>query len=122
MKYPINTSYPCPQVREMPPVTATDLKNHTADVLDRVAIQGPLAITRHDKPRAVLIPIELYEQFMGGQPAWLAELRRECQGMLEDMQSPEQKEGAKRLMEATPEELGEAAVRGAQRKNKGQFA
>jgi hypothetical protein len=35
--------------------------------------------------------------------------------MLDDMQSPEQKAAAERLFEATPEELGEAAVRGAQR-------
>jgi hypothetical protein len=32
------------------------------------------------------------------------------------MQSPEQKEAAKKLFEATPEELGAAAVRAAQRK------
>lgn len=116
MNYPTNTSYPCPQVREMPPVTATALKNHTADVLDRVAVQGPLAITRHDKPRAVLIPIELYEQLMGGEPVWLADLRGECQGMLEDMQSPEQKEGAERAFNASPEELSKAAVAAAMRK------
>jgi prevent-host-death family protein len=114
MNYSTNQSFPCPQVREMPPVTATALKNHTADILDRVATQGPLAITRHDKPRAVLIPVELYDRLTGGQPSWLAELHAEYRGMLEDMQSPEQKEGATRAFNATPEELGKAAA--AQRK------
>jgi len=116
MTYSTKTSYPCPEVNEMPPVTATTLKNHTADILDRVAKEGAIAITRHDKPRAVLLSIELYEQLTGGQPHWLAELRAEYRGMLEKMQSPEQKAGAKRAFNATPEELGKAAVAAAARR------
>jgi prevent-host-death family protein len=102
----------------MPPVTATALKNSTADILDQVTTQGAVAITRHNKPRAVLIPIEMYEQLTGGEASWLSELQAEYRGVLEDMQDPKQKEGAKRLFEATPEELGAAAVRGAQRNAK----
>ena len=116
MNYPYPPSHSCPKVREMPPVTATALKNHTADVLDQVATQGAVAITRHNKPRAVLIPIELYEQLTGGEPSWLAELHGECRGMLEAMQVPKQKEGAERAFNATPEELGKAAVAAALRK------
>ncbi|MCC5848444.1 MAG: type II toxin-antitoxin system Phd/YefM family antitoxin [Verrucomicrobia bacterium] len=115
MKYPYSSSHSYPKVREMPPVTATALKNHTADILDQVNTQGSVAITRHNKPRAVLIPIELYEQLMGEEPTWLADLREECQDMLEDMQDPKQKEGAERAFNATPEELGKAAVAAALR-------
>jgi hypothetical protein len=51
----------------------------------------------------------------GGEPLWLEEMKTEYRGMLDKMQSPEQKAAAIRAFNATPEELGEAAVRGAQR-------
>jgi len=115
MKYPIRTSYPCPTIQEMPPVTATALKNQTADVLDQILKQGPVAITRHNKTRAVLIPIEQYLQMIEGDAPRLADLRREYQGMLEEMQKPEQKEGAEQAFNASPEELSRAAVEAAAR-------
>lgn len=106
------------KVEELPPVTATALKNSAADVLDQVVAHGAITITRHDKPRAVMLSIEEYERLTAGEEGdWLAEMHKEYQGMLEKMQEPAQKEAAKRLFAATPEELGEAAVRGAQRKN-----
>ena len=109
------------KVEELPPVAATTLKNSTADVLDQVAARGAVAITRHDKPRAVLLSIGEYERLTGVPSDLLNELHEEYQGMLEAMQSPEQKAAAERLFEATPEELGAAAVLGAQRKSKQQW-
>ncbi|MGC9453175.1 MAG: type II toxin-antitoxin system Phd/YefM family antitoxin [Oceanipulchritudo sp.] len=104
------------RVEEMPSVTATELKNKTADVFDLVAAKRAVAIKRHDKPRAVLLSMEEYAALTGGgDPFLLEELKAKYRWMLDDMQSPEQKAAAERLFEATPEELGEAAVRGAQR-------
>lgn len=104
------------RVEELPSVTATELKNKTADILDRVAVDHAVAIRRHDKPRAVLISMEQYDALTsGGDPLWLEELKVKYHKMLDDMQSPEQKTAAERAFNATPEELGEAAVRGAQR-------
>lgn len=116
MKYPITLSPPCPKVHEMTPVTATALKNYTADVLDQVRNEGALAITRHNKPQAVLVTYDLYKQWFGEEDPLLADLRREYQGMLEDMQDPVQKEGAERAFHATPEELSLAAVAAAHSK------
>jgi len=100
----------------MPSVTATELKNKTAEVFDLVAAKRAVAIRRHDKPRAVLLSMEEYAALKGGDdPLWLEELKGQYRGMLDDMQSPEQKAAAERAFNATPEELGEAAVRGAQR-------
>lgn len=107
------------RVRDLPTVSATDLKNATADVFDQVAARGAVAVTRHDKPRAVLLSVEEYEELAGPELPGLDELRAECQEMLREMQSPDQKAAAERLFEATPEELGAAAVRGAQRRSKG---
>ncbi len=116
-KYKIRNT-PVLKVEELPPVTATALKNTTADVLDQVAAMGAVAVTRHDKPRAVLLSVEQFEQLTGGADDWLADLHEEYQGVLEKMQAPEQKAAAMRAFNATPEELGKAAVAAAMRKTK----
>lgn len=104
-----------PRLQELPTVTATELKHSTADVLDQVSAGKAVAITRHDKPRAVLISIEHYKELTGSQSDWLADLHTEYRGMLDEMQTPEQKAGALRAFNATPEELGKAAVAAAMR-------
>ena len=114
-----NPSSPAPRVAEMPTITATELKNTTADVFEQVAARRAVAITRHDKPRAVLLSVEQYEALTGQQnPEWLEKLHEEYRGMLDRMQGPEQRAAAERAFNATPEELGEAAVWAAQQKKK----
>ena len=114
-----NPSSPAPRVAEMPTITATELKNATADVFEQVAARRAVAITRHDKPRAVLLSIEQYEALTGQQnPDWLEKLHEEYRGMLDRMQGPEQRAAAEKLFKATPEELGEAALWAAQQKAK----
>lgn len=103
------------RVEEMETVTATQLKNSTADVLDRVRTHNAIAITRHEKPDAVLLSWEQYSQLKDGEPDWLGELYDEYFAVLERMQSPEQKAAAERAFNATPEELGKAAVAEAKR-------
>ena len=114
-----NPSSPAPRVAEMPTITATELKNTTADVFEQVAARRAVAITRHDKPRAVLLSVEQYEALTGQQnPEWLEKLHEEYRGMLDRMQGPEQRAAAEKLFKATPEELGEAALWAAQQKAK----
>ena len=115
------SSNPSPRVAEMPTISATELKNATADVFEQVASRRAVAITRHDKPRAVLLSVEQYEALTGQQnPDWLEKLHEEYRGMLDRMQGPEQRAAAEKLFKATPEELGEAALWAAQQdaKNK----
>ena len=119
----MSTSYntpstPAPRVAEMPTISATELKNATADVFEQVAARRAVAITRHEKPRAVLLSVEQYEAITGQQnPDWLEKLHEEYRGLLDRMQGPEQRAAAERAFNATPEELGEAAVWAAQQKN-----
>jgi prevent-host-death family protein len=105
-----------PRLRELPTVTATALKSSTAEVLDQVSRGHAVAITKHDKPRAVLVSYEDYVSWKSKDDEVFETFFEEYQGMLDAMQSPEQKAAALRLFEATPEELGEAALRGAQRR------
>ena len=114
-----NPTSPAPRVAEMPTITATELKNATADVFEQVAARRAVAITRHDKPRAVLLSVEQYDALTGQQnPDWLEKLHEEYRGMLDRMQGPEQRAAAEKLFKATPEELGEAALWAAQQKAK----
>ena len=107
-----------PRVQELPTITATELKNATADVFEQVAAKQAIAITRHEKPRAILLSVEQYEALTGQRPEWLEKLHEEYRGMLERMQGPEQRAGAEKLFRATPEELGQAALWAAQQKAK----
>lgn len=116
----MSTSYrsdakPGSRVRALPMVTATELKNSTADVIEQVTARRAVAITRHDKPRAVLLSIEEYEALTGQDPEWLEALKQKYQGLLDSMQGPEQQAAAERAFNATPEELGAAAVAAARR-------
>jgi antitoxin Phd len=106
---------PCPRLQELPTVTATQLKHSTADVLDQVSAGNAVAVTRHDKVRVVLISVEQYNKLTAQESNLLSELRTEYRTMLDEMQSPEQKAAALRAFNATPEELGAAAVLGARR-------
>ena len=120
----MNTEYtspltPAPRVQELPTITATELKNATADVFEQVAAKQAVAITRHEKPRAVLLSVEQYEALTGQRPDWLEQLHEEYRGMLDRMQGPEQRAIADKLFQATPQELGEAALRAAQQEAKG---
>lgn len=116
--YP-NPSNAAPRVAEMPTISATELKNATADVFQQVAARRAVAITRHDKPRAVLLSVEQYEALTAEQnPDWLEKLHEEYRGLLDRMQGPEQRAAAERAFNATPEELGQAAVWAARQKKK----
>ena len=105
------------RLAEMPTISATQLKNATADVFEKVATHRAVAITRHDKPRAVLLSVAQYEALTGQEnPDWLAKLHDEYRGLLDRMQGPEQRAAAERAFNATPEELGETALWAAQQK------
>jgi prevent-host-death family protein len=118
MTYPIPHEA-APRLAEMPTISATELKNATADVFEQVAARRAVAITRHDKPRAVLLSIDQYEALTAPHnPPWLEKLHEEYGGLLDRMQGPEQRAAAERAFNATPEELGEAAISAARRNKK----
>ncbi|MBN8247093.1 MAG: type II toxin-antitoxin system Phd/YefM family antitoxin [Verrucomicrobia bacterium] len=121
----MNATYPSKsqasaRVRELPVVTATELKNSTAEVIEQVVARRAVAITRHDKPRAVLLSIEEYESLTRQEPDYFAGLMQTYRGMLDRMQGPEQRAAADRLFQATPDELGSAAVWAAQKAREAQ--
>ena len=118
MTYPIPHEA-APLLAERPTISATEWKNATADVFEQVAARRAVAITRHDKPRAVLLSIDQYEALTAQHnPPWLEKLHEEYGGLLDRMQGPEQRATAERAFNAAPEELAEAAVSAARRNKK----
>ncbi|MEM1084751.1 MAG: type II toxin-antitoxin system prevent-host-death family antitoxin [Verrucomicrobiota bacterium] len=49
------------ELHELPTIPASEAKNRFGALLDRIASQGPVAIVRHQTPRAVLISIDEFE-------------------------------------------------------------
>ena len=99
-----------PTVESLSRVFATDLKNSVAKVFDAVAAKGAIAITRHDKPRAILLSLEEFEALAPPEPEVdLTALRQKYQDMVKEMQSPEQKAAAEAAFNAADEELGAVA-------------
>lgn len=109
------TSPTSSRVQELPAVSATTLKNSIGDVFEKVGSVGAVAITRHDKARAVLVSVEEYEGLTAYKRDAIKELEEEYWQMVLRMRTPKAQEAMARLMRATPEELGEAAVEGANR-------
>lgn len=104
---------------EISQVTATEAKNAFGRVLDRVASGGAVAITRHDKPRAVLLDYEEFESLRRERSQTLEELGARFDGLLERMQTRTAREGMEAAFGAPPEELGRSAVEQARKRREG---
>lgn len=61
---------------DIPSIASTDVKNAFGTMLDRVAGGGPVAITRHDAPRAVLLAFAEFQSRMQALDATPAVLGR----------------------------------------------
>jgi prevent-host-death family protein len=102
-------------ISELPSVTATDIKNSFASVWDRMTAEGAVAITRHEKPRAVLVSIERFEELLrAGRPA-LDQLTEESDDLLASMQTTKARRGMAAAFKASPTRLGRAAADAARR-------
>jgi prevent-host-death family protein len=92
-------------------VTATDAKNEFGRVLENVIRGGRVFITKHDAPKAVLISIDDFETLSRSATSKLNALSGEFDEMLARMQLPGARARMKDAFDATPRQLGRAAVR-----------
>ena len=67
-------------------VSASDAKNRFGRILDRVATDGGVAITRRRQPIAVVIPVDAYVRLAGAEDGALNSLASEFDRVLERMQ------------------------------------
>lgn len=98
---------------DIPSIASTEVKNAFGTMLDRVASGGPVAITRHDAPRAVLVSFEEFQSLARSRMHALDALDAEFDGLLDRMQTEKAKKGMAAAFEAAPAVLGRAAVKAA---------
>jgi antitoxin Phd len=102
---------------EIPEIAATQAKNTFGELLDRVSATGPIAITRHDTRKAVLLSYEEFESLSRARSKTLDELSTSFDDLLDRLQTPEARRGLEAAFNASPEELGRAAVEIAKRRS-----
>lgn len=97
-------------------IPSTEAQNEFGRVLDESAAGRDIAITRHNVVRAVLVSAARYHQLVGGdnEPG-LAALGARFDDLYTSMQTAKVRAGTREGIDATPEEMGRAAVAGAKR-------
>jgi len=101
---------------DVPTVAATRFKNEFGAIFEQASAGGAVAITKHNTPKAVLLSYAEFEALTkAGTPA-LDDLSEEFDRLLETMQAPRAKSAMASAFDATPEQLGRAAVEAAHTK------
>jgi antitoxin Phd len=101
---------------EIPEIAATQAKNTLGELLDRVSSSGPVAITRHDTPKAVLLSYEEFQSLSNARSKTLDALSTSFDDLLERLQAPGARQRMEAAFNASPAELGRAAVEAAKRR------
>jgi antitoxin Phd len=98
---------------DVPTVAATRVKNEFGQILEQATHTGAVAITRHDTTKAVLLSVAEFESLVNARSRTLDLLTNEFDEMLERMQTQKSRKGMKAAFNASPAQLGRAAVKGA---------
>jgi len=96
-------------------MTSTEAQNGFGRVLDTVAREGTVLITKRNAAQAVVMSVERYEALTRGTSSGLDELTADFDDLLRRMRSPEARAGLRDGFRASPDELSRAAVAAAQR-------
>jgi len=97
-------------------VTATDAKKEFGRVLETVIQGGIVVITKHDAPKAVLISVDEFDALSRAGEAKLDTLSRQFDALLSRMQTRRARAGMKTAFDASPKQLGKAAVAAARKR------
>lgn len=98
-------------------VSATDAKNEFGRILEKVIQGGTVVITKHDAPKAVLISVDEFEVLSRANRVQLDSLSGEFDALLARMQTPAARAGMKAAFDASPKQLGRAAVAAARKRD-----
>lgn len=100
-----------PSARE---VSATEAKNEFAALLETAVRRGPVVIRKHEEPRAVLVSWAEYDALVAPHRR-LERLTAAYDARVAAMQRPAARAAMRAAFDASPEELGAAAVAAARR-------
>ena len=118
MRAPLKFRTPRGEVRTLEPVPASRLKNSPGAIVDQAAAGRPVVITRHDSPRVVILSFDDFEALSSAHEPALGELEARFDEFFGDMQKPEAKRAVAAALDATPKQLGRAAVAAARKARK----
>ena len=79
--------------------------------MDKATHGGAVAITRHDTPKAVLVSYDEFQSLVKARSRTLDDLGTEFDALLARIQTPRARKGIKAAFNASPAELGRAAVK-----------
>jgi GTP1/Obg family GTP-binding protein len=102
-------------LKRMPKIASTEIAKQMQDVNDKVSRHGAAVITKHDKPVMVMMTVDHYKKLAAGATPDLDALTREFDEMVAAMQGKDFSAKALAAFNASPTELGRAAVEGARR-------
>ena len=97
-------------------VSATDAKNEFGRILEKAIQGGTVVITKHEAPKAVLISVDQFDDLSRAYRVELETLSSDFDRLLARMQTPAAEAGMKAAFEASPKQLGRAALAAATRK------
>jgi antitoxin Phd len=95
---------------------ATDAKNNFRELLETALRDGAAVIKKHDVPKAVLLSWDEYNSLAAPRRNQLETLTAEFEDLLARVQAPASREAARAAFDASPAELGAAAVRAARKR------
>ena len=97
-------------------MTATDAKTDFGRILETATAGGVVIITKHDVPKAVLISVEEFDALSKAAKGEIDTLSGEFDTLLARMQTPAWRAKMKAAFNATPKQLGKAAVAAARKR------
>lgn len=97
-------------------VAASKLKNKFGAIFEKAALGQPVAITKHDTPKAVLISYEEFASLVQARGTELNHLSSEFETLLQNLQTPKARKGMASAFNASPAQMGRAAVKAAGKK------
>jgi prevent-host-death family protein len=97
-------------------VSASIAKNEFGRILDSVMRGGAVVITKHDAPKAVLISIDEFDALSRAGQVKLDTLSGEFDALLARMQTPAAHAGMQAAFDASPKQLGRAALASARKR------
>ena len=99
-------------------IPATRFKNEFASMFEKAALGEPIAITKHDTPKAVLISYGEFQALMRARSAGLGELEAEFDALLAGMQAPKSKAAMAAAFDAPPAKVGRAAMKAVRKRTR----
>jgi prevent-host-death family protein len=91
-------------------MTASEAKNGFGRVLDRVARDGAVVITKHDRPDAVILSIQAYRRLAESTSPDIDALTAQFDALYERLQQPGTAAKIEAVFALSPAELGRIAV------------